>query len=79
MEMAIKKKWQNQVLKPALKEGEDFLLVDEFVWECIIGRFGCSDDQVIQRQGILANEDTEECIVELYLKTLTIFPVPNSV
>jgi hypothetical protein len=29
------------VLKPALKEGEDFLLVDEFVWDWIKGKFGC--------------------------------------
>jgi hypothetical protein len=77
--MAIKKTWQNQVLKPSLKEGEDFLLVDEFVWECIVGRFKCKPNEVIQRQGILANEETDECVVELYLKTLTIFPVPNTV
>lgn len=74
----MKKKWQNQVLKPNLKEGEDFLLVDEFVWDVIMKRFGCKPDEDIQRLGIIVNEETEECIVELYLKTLSIFPVPNA-
>jgi hypothetical protein len=31
----------------------------------------------ITRYGILVNEETEECIVEFYLKNVLIYPIPN--
>jgi hypothetical protein len=79
LELAIAKKWQNIVLKPGLKESEHFLLVDEFVWQQIKEKFSVKNEHEIKRQGIIVNEETDECLVELYLKQLTIYPMPNSV
>ena len=43
IEMSIRDKWQNIVLKPGLKEGTDFLLVDEFLWDFLKKRYSCKD------------------------------------
>jgi hypothetical protein len=33
LETSISHKWQNTVMKPNLKEGEHFILLDEFTWD----------------------------------------------
>ena len=56
------------MLKPNLKEGVHFILVDEMVWDFFKSRYDCHKGHEIKRLGIIANEETEECIVELYLR-----------
>jgi hypothetical protein len=41
-------------------------------------RYEVEANQEIKRLGIIANEETEECIVELYLRQILIFPLQNS-
>ena len=67
----------NIVLKPSLKEGEHFMIVDEFIWDFLYSRYKVVKDNVVQRFGITANDDTGEAIVELYLRKIMIFPIPN--
>ena len=61
-------KWQNVQLKANLKEGEDYMIVDENIFNYWSKRYTC--DNPVQRIGILVNEDTEEAIVEIYLKPI---------
>lgn len=79
LELSLKDKWQNVVLKPGLKEGTDFMLVDEFLWNYLKSRYNCKKDEEIKRLGIIVNDETEEGVVELYLRNITIYPVPNSI
>lgn len=66
-------------MKPNLKEGEHFILVDEFAWDFLKSRYEVKQqDHEIKRMGIVANEETEECLVELYLRQILIFPLQNS-
>ena len=51
------------------------MLVDEKIWLFWKEKYGC--DTEILRYGIMVNEDTEEAIVEVYLKHIQIFPIPN--
>ena len=51
------------------------MLVDEQIFEFWKKEYGCDLD--IIRYGILVNEDTEEAIVEIYLKQILVFPIPN--
>jgi len=39
LEQAQQKLWQNILMKPGLKEGEDFMVVDEFVWDYVKSRY----------------------------------------
>ena len=78
MEVANATKWQNAVLKPDLKEGPNFIIVNEIVWDELKARYDLkSPQQVLKRQGILANEETGECKIELYLKEILIIPLSN--
>jgi hypothetical protein len=65
-------------MKPNLKEGEHFILVDEIAWDYLKSRYEVKQDNEIKRIGIIANEETEECLVELYLRQILIFPLQNS-
>jgi hypothetical protein len=57
------------VLKPDLKEGAHFILVDEIVWDRLKSRYDLkAPEHEVRRKGIIANEETGECIVELYLR-----------
>lgn len=62
-------------MKPNLKEGDDFLVVDEHIWKYLSEKYGVLND--IIREGIVVNPDTEECIVEFYLKPILLYPLPN--
>jgi hypothetical protein len=78
LEVANATKWQNAVLKPDLKEGAHFIIVDEIVWDKLKARYDLKNpQQELKRQGILANEETGECIVELYLRQILIIPLSN--
>jgi hypothetical protein len=68
LELANAFKWQNTVMQPNLKEGEHFILVDEIAWDFLKSRYEVKQDNEIKRMGIVANEETEECLVELYLR-----------
>jgi hypothetical protein len=59
-----------------LKEGEDYMIVDKNIHEYWAKRYGCKVP--IERQAIIVNEDTEEAIVEIYLKEIQIYPLPNA-
>ena len=76
LDMAKNSQWQNTLLKPNLKEGEDFMIVDEDVWSYVSLRYSSKND--IVRKGIMVNEETDEAIVEIYLKSVLILPMPNS-
>lgn len=60
-------------MMPNLKEGEDYMIVDDNIWNYISDRYGSAND--IKRYGIKVSED--ECIVETYLKRIMICPIPN--
>ena len=64
-------------MRPNLKEGEDFMIVDEFTWDFVRTRYSIVAGHEILRKGIAVNDS--EGIVELYLKAVKIFPVPNSI
>jgi hypothetical protein len=51
-------------------------LVDDKIWSYIFEKYGAYTDLV--RYGIRASDESEECIVEVYLKRLMVFPIPNS-
>lgn len=55
------------------------MLVDEFTWDFVKARYQVQKDHEIKRLGISVNEDTEEGVVELYLRSIIIFPVPNTI
>jgi hypothetical protein len=78
LEKMLAKLWQNNQLRPGLKEGEDFIIVDETVFNFLKARYHCKEGHEIVRYGILVNPDTEESIVELYFKQIDYYPVPNS-
>ena len=50
------KSWQNIEMKPELKEGEDFMIVDSNIWEFLDEEYGYY--QNIMRFGIVVNEET---------------------
>lgn len=79
LEVAKNSLWQNTVLKPDMKEGAHFIILDEIAWDKLKARYDVKQNQEIKRMGILANEETGECIVELYLRQLLIIPLNNSV
>lgn len=51
------------------------MIVDDNIWNYVSDIYGVEND--IVRYGIIVNEETEECIVEIYLKSILIFPIPN--
>ena len=70
-------KWQNIQLKPRLKEAEDYIILDESIWNYLKDSYGV--DQEIRRIGIEVDETSGEAQVEVYLKPIMIYPMPNSV
>jgi hypothetical protein len=63
-------------MKPNLKEGEHFIMVDEFIWNYFKNRYGLkAKDHEILRMGIIVNEETEECLVEIYLRHILLLPL----
>lgn len=63
-------------IKPNLKEGEDYMIVDDKIWQYVSERYSSKNDLV--RFGIKVNDTTGECIVEVYLKRIQISPIPNA-
>lgn len=55
------------------------MIMNEKIWEYLEKRYEVQTDQAIERYGIIVNEETEECIVEIYLRQVLIYPVPNNV
>lgn len=53
------------------------MIVDEFTWDFVRTKYQLKKGHDIQRKGIAVND--QEGIVELYLKAIKIFPVPNSI
>lgn len=49
------------------------MIVDDDIWQYISERYGSEND--ILRFGIKTGEDSDECIVEIYLKRILIFPI----
>jgi len=72
------KLWQNTVLKPNIKEGVDFMILNEEIFEIIRKSHGVNDGHEVIRYGIEANEETKEAVVELYLRPVRFFPCPNT-
>ena len=75
LEQMTAKLWQNNQLKPSLKEEEDFMIIDEDIFKVIQDRYGVEKNHEIVRFGISVNED--EAIVEVYLRPVSFFPIPN--
>ena len=63
----------NYQLERGLKEGEDFMLVDQNIHKIWADFYG--EDIPLKRMGI--EDESGECIVELYFKRINILPVPN--
>lgn len=51
------------------------MIVDEHIFSYWNKRYGCKNP--IERAAIIVNEDTEEAIVEIYLKQILVLPIPN--
>jgi hypothetical protein len=69
LEKQATKLWQNTQLKPNLKEGEQYMILDEKIWNYFVARYQVAGkEQEIVRYGIVVNEEMEECIVEIYLR-----------
>ena len=67
--------WQNLQMKPNLKENEDYLIIDHDIWQYVSEKYGFNQD--ILRFGVKTSEESEECIVEIYLKQILVHPIPN--
>lgn len=72
----IQNKWMNLQLRKGLLEGKDYLVIDEFTWEFFKGKYKAK--QEIIRYGIQVSNESNECIVELYLRQYLVYPIPNS-
>ena len=44
------------------------MIVNEKIWNFLVARYQVEANQEIVRYGIMVNEDTEEAIVEVYLR-----------
>jgi hypothetical protein len=73
LEMSNKVSWQNYQLKKNLKEGEDYMLVDENIHKFWESKYG--EVNQIKRFGI--RDEADENVVEIYLKQFNIMPIPN--
>jgi len=71
--MAVAKKWQNFQLKPRMKEGEDYMLVDSNIHQFWHTKYGSVNE--IKRYGI--TDEDGQTIVEVYLKQVNILAFPN--
>ena len=69
------KLWQNNQLKPSLKEEEDYMIVDQDIFQVIQDKYGIEKNHEIVRYGIAVNE--EEAIVEVYFRPIALFPIQN--
>ena len=65
------------MLRPNLKEEEDFMILNEEIFEIIRNRYGVNEGHEVLRYGIEASEETKECVIELYLRPIRFFPCPN--
>jgi hypothetical protein len=74
MEVQVSEKWQNYQLKPNLKEGEDFMLVDASIYKFWADHYG-EPEFPLKRYGV--ENESGETVVELYLQKLNIIPIPN--
>lgn len=63
----------NYQLKRGLKEGQDFMLVDENIYNIWKSKYG--EDIQLKRFGIV--DESGETVVELYFKKINILPIPN--
>lgn len=54
-------------MKSNLKEGEDFILLNQEAYIFLKDRYEVKQDNEIKRMGIVTNDETEECAIELYL------------
>ena len=64
---------QNYQLKPHMKEGDHFMLVDKNVHSYWAVKYGKVNQ--IQRFGI--KDESGEQVVEIYLKPFNLYPIPN--
>lgn len=51
------------------------MIIDDDIWQYVSDKYGCEND--ILRIGVKTSEESDECIVEIYLKKILIFPIPN--
>ena len=51
------------------------MIVDERIWDYVVQRYDVI--VAIERHSIVVNEDTDEYIVEVYLKSILVYPIPN--
>lgn len=73
------KKWMNSHLKPNLKEGVDYLLVDTMIYDFLLKKYGCKPNHEVKRMGIsVGEEDLGEGILELYFRPLNFVLIPNN-
>lgn len=63
----------NFQLKRGMKEGDDFMLVDENLHKFWVGQYG--EVQALKRLGIV--DENGESVVEVYWKQINILPIPN--
>lgn len=55
-------------MKPLMKEGDDYMIVDDDIWKYVSDIYGAAND--IMRFGVKTSEDSFDCIVETYLKRI---------
>ena len=72
--------WMDMQLKPKLKDGEDFMIVDSNVCDAWLKLYGVNSPTTgpVKRVGIKSGDEKDaECLVEVYLKKMTLFAYPN--
>ena len=67
------RKWMDQQIKPRLKEGDDFMIVDAAIHKFWLQKYGKAQFGPIERRGILnGDEEWAEGLVETQLKKVRI-------
>jgi hypothetical protein len=69
----------NTHLKPNMKEGLNYMLVNEEIFDFLLKKYGCQPGHEIKRYGISVGEEgLGEAILEVYFRPIHFVIVPNN-
>lgn len=54
------------------------MILNEEVYACLSQKYGIMKDHEVVRYGICISEENQESIVEVYLREIKFFPIPNN-
>ena len=78
-EISLKFTWQNYQLRENAVEGQDFLLVDEAIFETLFTKYGVKGVKANYKDFMRPGKEQEdgECVVELRLKKIKLLAFPD--